>query len=356
MTHFPSPYQVELFDEIERQASGALSVCYLYEADPDRSWGKRDLGHRATFCEKDDPLAPEILDRFSAADLAIFNYYQHPVAEQLIPIRAASAKPWVFWGERLGVRFPGLAGRLVRRWKLRWLANSPAPIWGIGQFAVEGYQAAFGARRSYLNVPYYSRLDRFTDFPRPKRLAGSHRVVLFSGSLISRKGVDLVARAFVSVAREFPMMSLRLMGEGPLEPALREALEPVAANVEFMGFKDWPELPAHYAAADLLCAPSRYDGWGLVVPEGLAAGLPVIGTRRMGAALDLIQHGRNGWLLPAGDEEALRNALAHAASLPENDLRVMSDAARQSVTRHSIQHGAARFLAAARDAVVNWSA
>jgi glycosyltransferase involved in cell wall biosynthesis len=67
--------------------------------------------------------------------------------------------------------------------------------------------------------------------------------------------------------------------------------------------------------ADVLCVPSRYDGWGLVVPEGLASGLPVIATDRMGAALEFVENGRNGWLIPAGDGSAV-NAMREAALMP----------------------------------------
>ena len=45
---------------------------------------------------------------------------------------------------------------------------------------------------------------------------------------------------------------------------------PVADRVQFTGFRDWEDLPAEYGKADVLCVPSLHDGWGLVVPEGLA--------------------------------------------------------------------------------------
>ena len=104
---------------------------------------------------------------------------------------------------------------------------------------------------------------------------------------------------------EVDHVRLRIVGEGELRDAVAQTLGPVSERVEFVGFKDWHELPGEYARADVLCVPSRYDGWGLVVPEGLASGLPVIATDRMGAALEFIETGRNGWLIRAGDEEAL---------------------------------------------------
>src|SRR5262249_53761784 len=150
--------------------------------------------------------------------------------------------------------------------------SSLAPIWGIGEFAVDGYRQEFGEARPYFNLPYFSDLERFG--PRMTRMKTDQeqRVILFAGALIERKGVDLLARAFVRLAREEKNVRLKIGGEGELRELIAETLRPVQERVEFLGFKSWDELPELYASADVLCVPSRYDGWGLVVPEGLASG------------------------------------------------------------------------------------
>src|SRR5207245_2669937 len=152
------------------------------------------------------------------------------------------------------------------------------------------------------------------------------RRFLFSGSLIPRKGVDLLAKAFSALASTRSHLRLDLVGAGELEPALRSILKDVQAQVRFHGFRQWSDLPACYHEADILVAPSWYDGWGMIVPEGLAAGLPVIATDRMGAAIDLIQHGVNGWVLPAGNAQALAQALGEAADLSDDRPTAMSAA------------------------------
>jgi glycosyltransferase involved in cell wall biosynthesis len=126
-------------------------------------------------------------------------------------------------------------------------------------------------------------------------------------------------------------------------------LSTVRDRVDFVGFRDWRELPGEYACADVLCVPSRYDGWGLVVPEGLAAGLPVIGTDRMGAALEFVETGRNGWLVPVGDGEALLCAMREAALLPSSDLSGLGQRAQESVREHTLANGAARFFRFAKE-------
>jgi glycosyltransferase involved in cell wall biosynthesis len=197
-------------------------------------------------------------------------------------------------------------------------------------------------------LPYFSDLKRFEI---AQRRRDAERVFLFSGSLIGRKGVDLVASAFVKLAVEVPNVRLKIVGDGELRQSLAQTLRPVSERVEFAGFKDWDELPALYSSADVLCVPSRYDGWGLVVPEGLAAGLPVIATDRMGAALEFIRTGVNGWLIPAGDETAILHAMREAALIANAELADRSNCARETVTEHTLQHGSARFIQFARETI-----
>jgi glycosyltransferase involved in cell wall biosynthesis len=352
VTHYVAPYQIELFNAVAAQGRVNLKVLYLHRAHETRHWAGSSLFHETMFLDNGEKQLEEARAEVVSADLAVFNYYAERQVSELLRERAEIGKPWCFWGERPGFRKPEWIGRMVRRWKLACLHTARVPIWGIGRFAVERYQREFGTGRDYFNLPYFSDLDRFQQVT-PKRNE-AERVFLFSGSLISRKGVDLLARAFVRLARQTPSVRLKLMGAGELRGALEQTLQPVMDRVEFLGFRDWSELPACYAAADVLCVPSRYDGWGLVVPEGLAAGLPVIGTDQMGAAIEFVETGRNGWLIPAGDEEALFAAMKQAAALPAAELATLSCQARESVAEHSLHHGAERFVSAAKQVYANW--
>ena len=349
LTDCPSPYQVELFNEIEAQGECALEVAYLRSRDPNRGWKSSEIRHDAIDLNGSGEGMARARDTARAADVVVFNYYRHANAERLINERAAVGGPWCFWGERPGFHQPAWAGRVLRRWKLAKVHASAAPIWGIGKFAVDGYRREFGAQRAYFNLPYFSDLDRFNV---PAREVNRERTFLFSGSLIARKGVDLLAAAFAQLAHEFPNVRLRMLGAGELRQSLEQTLRTVSERVEFVGFRDWKQLPAEYASADVLCVPSRYDGWGLVVPEGLASGLPVIATDRMGAALEFVESGRNGWLIRAGDQDALLAAMREAASLSNMELGRLGDQARESVSTHTLQNGALRFVDYARDAIL----
>jgi glycosyltransferase involved in cell wall biosynthesis len=345
LTHFPSPYQVELFNEIERQRPGHLRAYYLFRKVATRSWAGVPIAHDHVYV--DETPIDALRDGIERAGFVVFNYYNDARAAHLIRVRDASGNPWSFWGERPGYRYPWLA-RVARLGRLAGLRSADHPIWGIGGWAVDAYRAEYGASRSYLNLPYYSNLTRF-QATRPA-FSTNPLTFLYSGSLSHRKGVDLLAPAFLRVAERHPTVRLKLMGDGPLAPRLRRELAS-CDRVEWVGFKDWDDLPAVYASAQFLCVPSRHDGWGLVVPEGLATGLPTIATNRTGAAIDLIETRRNGWLIAADDEDSLYRAMAQAAALSETDWRAMSRHARASVAAHTLGDGAARFLAGVDAAV-----
>ena len=354
LTDFPSPYQVEVFNEIARDKEVSLQVGYLRRTDPCRQWGPTAMAHDFVVLDEGPKRQQTARSLVQDADLVVFNYYLHPNAEQLILDRSSSHRPWCFWGERPGIRKPEWIGRLVRSWKLRWLHASLAPIWGVGQFAVERYQSEFGSSHKYFNFPYFSDLVRFNSNLTTNRTSlSSKRNFLFSGSLIHRKGVDLVARAFIRLLKEGHAATLKIIGNGELRSHLERTLDSVSASVELLGFVDWDNLPEQYASSHILCVPSRYDGWGLVVPEGLASGLPVIATDRMGAALEFINSGNNGWLIPADDENSLFEAMRDATSLSVSDLTRLGYNARESVSEHSLQNGATRFKQYAREAVEN---
>jgi glycosyltransferase involved in cell wall biosynthesis len=342
VTHFPSPYQVELFDRIAR-ANADVTVAYLHRQDRGRQWSLGDMTHRALFLS--DPAqhtAAAALNR--SADLAVYNYYQDRRVLALLAERDRAGAPWAFWGERPGFKHESL-GRMARRFALRRLHRSRRPIWGIGGWAVDAYRREFGGERPYVNLPYFSDLERHraqASLPRVEPV-----LFVYSGSLSYRKGVDVLSAAFLRLAREDPRVRLRIVGKGDLESSVRQRLAPVADRFEMAGFMDWHVAPAAYAGGHFLCVPSRHDGWALVVPEGLAAGLPVIASDRVGAALDLIAPGRNGWLVSSGDAESLYQSMRSAARLSTDDWSAMSMAARCTAASHTLAAGVARFLEAA---------
>jgi glycosyltransferase involved in cell wall biosynthesis len=355
-TYLPSPYQVELFDAITARGMIELNVIYVRtqtNMPTARLWQIPDLKHNHVLLESLAGDVTKLKDIVDRADFVIFNYYQHPLLFELIQYCGRHRKPWCFWGERPGYRQLGWLGTYYRRWKLWDLYQSQAAIWGVGEWAVKQYRQEFGQKRFYCNLPYFSDLDRFSG----QRSLANRQVknFLFSGSLVERKGVDLLAAAFLKLAEEFSGVTLSWLGEGDLRSQLESQLARYSDRVQFLGFQTWQALPQFYQSADILCVPSRYDGWALVVPEGLAAGLPVISTIRTGAALDLIKPDQNGWLIPTDNASALYDAMRQAVLLSPDQYLERSHAACLSVSQHSLADGVDRFHQAVDASLGCWS-
>ncbi|MBN2309376.1 MAG: glycosyltransferase [Candidatus Hydrogenedentes bacterium] len=175
-------------------------------------------------------------------------------------------------------------------------------------------------------------------------IAPDARVVVYCGNLLELKGVGDLLAGFAELARMREDVTLVLVGSGRGEAEYRSLVEAagLGRRVVFAGFVPRPEVPAYYALADLLVLPSRSEVWGLVVNEALAAGVPVLATDAVGASEDLIQEGRNGYVVPARDPGALCGAMDRHLS-DATDLEAMRAAARESIGPFTIARAADAF-------------
>ncbi|MDP9282384.1 MAG: glycosyltransferase [Chloroflexota bacterium] len=161
------------------------------------------------------------------------------------------------------------------------------------------------------------------------------RIVLFVGRIEQIKGIDVLLRALGLLFIRRPDLRsdvcLLVVG-GALDPGddapetekileLRRLVHEhrMEANVNFVGSLDQEDLALYYAAADVCAVPSLTESFGLVALEAMACGTPVVGTR-VGGLQTLIEHGESGLLVPAGDYQALADAIEQV--LTDHRLRV----------------------------------
>ena len=132
-------------------------------------------------------------------------------------------------------------------------------------------------------------------------------VITSVGSLILRKGQDVLIRAFRSLIAGRDV-HLVISSEGP-ERANYEALAVtlgVADRVHFLGFYD--DIPALYRATDIVALASRADAFGLVLAEAGFFALPAVATT-VGGIPEVVDHGKTGLLVAPDDPDALATAL-----------------------------------------------
>jgi len=162
---------------------------------------------------------------------------------------------------------------------------------------------------------------------------GSH-TVLFVGRLEPVKGIAVLLKAAALVVKRLP--ATRFVLAGSSHPALpQEKLDALIRehglekHVAQVGWLKKSELESWYAQASLCVVPSHYESFGLVALEAMAAGLPVVATR-VGGLTELVEDGTTGWLVPAGDANAMAAAVTRLLTNPA-EAAAMGTAARERV-------------------------
>lgn len=213
---------------------------------------------------------------------------------------------------------------LVKYAVVRTAARLAAEVCYCGELGRQ-YFSKYGARaEGMFPFPYepdyeLTRNIAWADVERVRaefHLDPQRRRFIFSGRLAPEKRVDLLIRAFASIASERSDWDLLIVGHGPLRAELSGLVPPALRNrVLWTGFVQDPALVSTlYRCSDILVLPSDYEPWGIVVAEA-ATCLGLVCSSIVGAAKDLLQDGVNGRIFAPGDPVALSDALRDV-SLP----------------------------------------
>jgi glycosyltransferase involved in cell wall biosynthesis len=135
------------------------------------------------------------------------------------------------------------------------------------------------------------------------------RIVGMVGRLVEQKGFAFGLEAFARIADRFPDGRLLIAGDGPLRRELERRAETLglSGRVLFLGW--CPDAAALMGALDLLLVPSLWEGFGLVILEAMARGLPVIASA-VGGIPEVVVAGTTGILVQPRDVDGISRALA----------------------------------------------
>lgn len=155
--------------------------------------------------------------------------------------------------------------------------------------------------------------------------------ILVIGTLLQSKGHELVLRALGSLKPSLPQIRCRIIGEGP-QRAEFEALASelrLGNQVRFIGRQSRSEVAEAMRCCSVFVLPSRNEGLGCVYLEAMACGKPVIACSGQGIA-EVIEHGKNGWLIPVDGLGQLIQGISSLLTSPELRGRI-GTAARQTI-------------------------
>lgn len=160
--------------------------------------------------------------------------------------------------------------------------------------------------------------------------------LLFLGSVLPAKGIEVLIPAFAAATREYPQAKLHVVGayDGAY---MRSVLAPLVLSlglnqrVVFHGFQDSAAVEGFLSRASMLVLPTLMDTSPNVIPEAQIVGVPVIATN-VGGVPEMIEHGRTGVLVPPGSVNALTAAILETLRDPEAAL-TRTRAARADAVR-----------------------
>jgi glycosyltransferase involved in cell wall biosynthesis len=139
------------------------------------------------------------------------------------------------------------------------------------------------------------------------------QIVIYTGRLVSYKGLPLLLQAWHTVSTHFPQAHLLLVGSGGLD--LHNCEADLRTFVKEHGLKNCvtftgavTNVPDYLQASDLFVFPTENEAFGISLIEAMACGMPAISTN-IGGVKDIIENGVNGVLINAGDQSQLEHAL-----------------------------------------------
>lgn len=336
----PTPYRIGVFRHVAQMWEGYFRIGFCADAEPGRSFdidvsgldthvldGRqwRPLDQTNPFSFKWNPGVISALEAFKP-DVVVLSGYAHPTMVRAARWCLNKRIPYAIACET-SARSTSTRGP---RWHLRrgaigWIVRNMAFGLPVGQEAGD-YLRMFGTDAqmyAFPNTPDTSlfeaaaaRLDAGETVDKVRRrygLSPEAPLFVFVGRLISAKRpLDAIA-ALRGLPTE-TAASLLVVGDGP-EAAAAQALANRDPRISFAGWvRDPDEIAAIFAEASALVLPSEHEPWGAVVNEAMAAQAAIIATDRVGAAVELVTEGREGFLVSVGDIPGIAKAMETLAN------------------------------------------
>jgi glycosyltransferase involved in cell wall biosynthesis len=314
LTEIPAPYRIPLFNALAAKVD--LEVVFLARRNPERPYELHEEEMRfrwRVLPHRDFTIGGRwlLLDRgvtaaLHGADAVILGGWNQPAFWLALAWARKARVPAIGWVEST------LADtRSVPTWSAKRALARLHSAFVVPGAAAREYVEALAPNARIAVAPNAVDATLFASRVAERDALRAELGVegccfLYVGRLAAEKGVDVLLQAFADVDGE-----LVVAGDGDERERLRSLAPP---RTRFLGHLGRDALPAWYAAADALVLPSLSEPWGMPLNEAAAAGMVLVATDAVGAARELVDDGRNGFVVPVGDVAALHDALVRVAS------------------------------------------
>lgn len=338
VTNIPSPYRIDFFNELGKRCN--LTVCYERKTatDRDKKWvGDVARNFKEEYLElkpvkEDRSRGKAVLERIKkeAFDIVVFTNYVSPATMRAISYAKKHEIPFVMEYDGGYMKKDNVLLKAVKKYLI-----SKAKAHLTTSDVHRQYLISLGIDRSRIyKYPFTSvKSDEIATEPKEKFT----KTVLTVSRFIEGKGIPELLNAIPMVKQDAEYV---IVGGNATDEyiELRKKLG-LEKKVRFEGFKTKNELKEFYKNADFLVFPTLGDVWGLVVNEAMAEGLPVISTDMCGAAGEMIEEGKNGFVVPAGNPAKLAEKIEEMLECENTE---MSKNAIQTAKQYTIEQMAMR--------------
>lgn len=353
ITNIPAPYRVDFFDYLQKNyADYEFTVIYSSRNEDNRRWNiDQEKLNNSIFLDSKTIKIKKRLDyryvhipvgvvktlKKIKPDVVIGSEY-NPTVIQALGFCRKNKIPFISWtdGTLFSERNFGFVQKLLRR-----LVVPSASACIASSTKSKEAQIFYGASEEKCHVSFLSvDIEQYLQKPQGK----GQGKILCVGSLIERKGVDLLLRALEKVEHEYEVY---LAGDGVEKDNLKKLADElqIGEKIHFLGQLTREELVKHYSDSDLFVLPTREDCFALVILEAICAGLPVISSKYADGAYDLIEEGKNGFIVDPYDSEQFSKCIENL--LKSRELRrKLQQNSKEYIEKFRFENVAKGYLAA----------
>ncbi|MDD3773741.1 MAG: glycosyltransferase family 4 protein [Patescibacteria group bacterium] len=277
----------------------------------------------------------------------IFHSYFYPSSFVLRFFKFSHHIPLVFYDESTNLKKRTGFKNWLRKKYLKWFYHGMDAILLPGKANFE-HEKSLGVPKKKLFIANYTvDVNRFRQTcrrlnkRRNKKILGFNqkKLIIFSGKYIKRKGIIYLLQAFKNLVRKDNNLGLVLIGDGPEKKIYQQFISDnkIKNKVYLTGFINQKELPKYYKVGDIFVLPSLEENYGLVINEAMACGLPIITTKNVGASYDLVESGRNGFVIKPADSFELQKALKKILIQPKTYAKESAKVIKQWTYKQTIK-------------------
>ncbi len=319
ISSYPAPYRVAVFRGLAQWYQMDIFFEFIQDQNRSAEWFVQSEEFKVLNTLENKAAFDHCLKHLTEYDLVLAYDYNNRNAGRLVRVCIRKKVPYIINCDGAFIK-PHWLKDIVKRYYISHAAGCFA-----SGYHAEKYFLHYGATPEKIHYHHFTSMTEADvesagicsdDKQKLRSELGLSDIptVLTIGQFIPRKGFDLLLQAWKEVPQPAQLV---LVGGGDLEETYRQQICQLGLeNVHIVGFMKKEDVFRYYHASDVFALPTREDIWGLVINEAMACGLPVIGTDRCIAAMELIRSGENGYVVPVESVTPLAEAMTRILQDP----------------------------------------